>query len=830
MTSATGIPVDVPGGLAQSYVPALPDRDEMCEPDGALRPHWQPFVSMMDDLGWREIHQRWDHARRLIRDNGITHNIYGDPNGVARPWSLDLLPLLLPAEDWQAVGRGLAQRARLLNALTADLYGPATCVSNGLLPPELVYANPRFLRPAHGVLPPQGIWLHVYAADLVRRSANRFQVLSDRAQAPSGAGYCLENRIVLTRALPTVFRRCLVLRLAPFFIALRKTLASLAPAHRENPRVVLLTPGPYNETYFEHAYLARYLGYTLVQGNDLTVRDGSVFLKTLSGLQRVDTILRRVDDDFCDPLELYYNSFLGVPGLMQAIRDKTVAVANAIGSGLAQATAYLPFLPSLCRHFLAEDLQIESVPTWWCGRPDDLPAMPMTSTDPVFCAHLTRDQLSDLADKIRARPADYVGQELLASFTAPVLLDNQPQSRQLLVRAFLTAADGGYEVMPGGLTRVSASPDSMIVSLQKGGGSKDTWILSDAPVSGVALLPSPAQSVELNRGGGDLPSRVADDLFWLGRYIQRAEATVRLARCVFNRLSDPNASENPRAVDRLMRKLFGSSAALAGRQAIARAGQLFASNDPSNLSWAVHRFYSLARVLRDRISLDAWRILSQIEQDISSFDGQIGDDQIDDVLVLLNKLVTGFLAFSGMASDSMTRGQPWRFLDMGLRIERALSATQLIRTTLVDAFGDDEAFVLDALLEIADSAMTYRRRYLTQLQAPAVLDLLVADEGNPRAVAYQIAALVEHLSNLPHDPTHPRRNPDLQSAMQLRTMLRLADLGAICKPAQGRRPALDKTLGEIIFSLMSISEQVTRTYFSHAAAKVHGAGEPEGQE
>ena len=341
-------------GFAQGYLPLPGAADEMLDAGGALRPHWAPFVRMLDELGPAEQRRRWDQARSLIHENGITHNVYGDPHGLDRPWSLDFVPLLIPSQEWDALSAGLIQRARLLDRLLADLYGPAESVSSGLLPAELVFANPGFLRPCHGLKPPAGRWLHLYAADLVRTPGGTFEVLSDRTQAPSGSGYTLENRIVLSRVLPSIFRQCNVRRLAPFFSAMRTSLAALGPAHRESPRVVLLTPGPYNETYFEHVYLARYLGYTLVQGNDLTVRDARVYLKTLSGLHPVDVILRRIDDDFCDPLELYPDSFLGVPGLLEAAREGNVAIANALGSGMLQGPGFLPYLPALCRRLLGE--------------------------------------------------------------------------------------------------------------------------------------------------------------------------------------------------------------------------------------------------------------------------------------------------------------------------------------------------------------------------------------------------------------------------------------------------------------------------------------------
>jgi uncharacterized circularly permuted ATP-grasp superfamily protein/uncharacterized alpha-E superfamily protein len=820
-----------PRGLAGQYTPRFAASDEMTEPDGSVRPHWAPFVSMMDDLGHAEVVSRWEQARRLIRENGITHNIYGTPDGMARPWTLDLIPLLIPSAEWNSVGQGLIQRTRLLNAILADLYGPAGCVTSGLLPPEFLYANPWFLRPLHGIKPPLGQWLHFYAADLVRGPGGDFRVLADRTQNPSGAGYCLENRIVLNRALPTVFRQCNVYRLAPFFIALRKALAALARTNQDDPRIVLLTPGPYNETYFEHAYLARYLGYTLVQGADLTVRDCRVYLKTLSGLHRVDVILRRVDDDFCDPLELHSTSFLGVPGLAQAVREHTVSVANALGSGILQVPALLPFLPALCKHFLGEELKISSIDTWWCGQPGELryvlehldrliikPAFPLGGSDPVFCDELTREQKDDLARRIQARPADFVAQEPVSSSAAPVLINEQLQSRRFVVRAYLTADGDSYSVMPGALTRVPSAPDSRVVSLQKGGGSKDTWILANEPVSEVTLLASADTPVQLSRGGGDLSSRVADDLFWLGRYTQRAEAVVRLARCLFNRLTDPNMFEDSTVLQTLSRQLLGWSPNPGPGRAARIAAELFSPADPAGLRSSIFRVRALADVLRDRISYDAWQSLRDLERELSEFSGDIGD-RITPVLDLLNRLVAGFLSLSGMASDSMTRGQAWLFLDIGARIERGIAVAGLLDGTLV-VQTDDEPLLLDALLETTDSSLTYRRRYLTNVTTPAVVDLLIADETNPRSVAFQAARLDRHLTMLPSDSNRPHQRLDHQLAMKLFAELQVVDLESVCRPTDKKRDHLHVLCGRIVQSIYSISDLVSQTYFDHAPISV----------
>jgi uncharacterized circularly permuted ATP-grasp superfamily protein/uncharacterized alpha-E superfamily protein len=830
-------------GFASGYSATPHAADEMIEPDGSLRAHWRMFVSQLDDLGPEELPRRWDQARRLIRENGITHNVYGDPDGLDRPWNLDMVPLLIPEAEWKQASEALQQRATLLDTLMADLYGPAHAVSEGLLPPELLYCNPNFLRACHGITLPRGQWLHLYAADLIRAPDGQFRVLCDRTQAPSGAGYSLENRIVLSGILPTVFRQSNVQRLAPFFIALRRTLTSLARTNVENPRVVLLTPGPFNETYFEHAYLARYLGYTLVQGNDLTVRDGRVFLKTLGELQRVDVILRRVDDDFCDPLEFYASSYLGVPGLLEAVREGNVAVANALGTGLLQAPSFLPFLPKLCRRFLGEDLMMPSVETWWCGEQNSLryvldnlsrlvikPSFPMMGSDPQFGDQLSRDELDKLAKKIAARPGNFVAQEHVLSRTAPVLLNDKMQTRRFVVRAYLAAADGSYTVMPGGLARVSEAPDSLVVSLQKGGGSKDTWILSEAPVNEATLLTPGTHRVELSRGGGDLPSRVADDLFWLGRYVHRAEGDVRIARCLIGRFTDHGLSDRPAAANILAALLTGPLGRLTDEaEAQALVVRVLTPSPSGGLRSSIDHVEGLIRSLRDRVSTDAWRILQGIERDLSEFDQCSSADQPGQVVQLLNRLAIEFLAFSGVVAESMTRGYAWRFLDMGNRVERTIASARIIRAAL-STVATDENSLLEAILEISDSSLTYRRRYFTHLDAAAVVDLLVADEANPRSVAYQVVAIEQHLCSLPRHSTHPQACPYTQLILQLRTRLRLVDLTEVCKPNdKGSRPGLIALMTEVLETIQQVAELVSQVFFSHAAIarRLSGPGEEE---
>jgi uncharacterized circularly permuted ATP-grasp superfamily protein/uncharacterized alpha-E superfamily protein len=825
--------------------------DEMADPDGRLRDHWQAFAKALEHLGHEEFRHRWQEARDLIRENGVTYNVYGDPRGLDRPWQLDPLPLLIDAKEGNALEAGLVQRSRLLEAILADLYGSQRLLKSGLIPPELMLANPGFLRPCHGLRLPGNRYLHLVAMDLGRGPDGIIRVIGDRTQAPSGAGYALENRIVSSRMLPEVFRDCRVQRLALFFRTLRDTLRSLAPHNRDNPRTVLLTPGPFNETYFEHAYLARYLGYTLVEGGDLTVRDNRVFLKLLDGLQPVDVILRRLDDDFCDPLELRGDSFLGVPGLVQAVRAGNVAVANCLGSGLVQTPALMPYLPELCRHLFGEDLRLQSVTAYWCGDPSALdhvlanlahmvvkPTFAGMRFNPIFGEKLSREQLQNLADKIRANPLAYVGQDHLNLSTTPVLTDEGIQPRHLVVRTYLAATENAFTLMPGGLSRFTASGDTMVVSLQQGGGSKDTWVLTTGPVSTFSLLRPTVGPVELSRGGSDLPSRAADNLFWLGRYVERAESLVRLLRGILVRLTEKSGLADVPELPSLLRaltSLFQSFPGFIGDGAEARLARpeeelyamVFDPDRAGSLAYTLHALYRVAGSVRDRISMDMWRVLSGLDLFEPRKHKDWSDEQtqelktLSDLLDLLNRSVITLAAFGGLAMESMTRGHGWRFLDMGRKVERSLHMIGLIRATLVTVPAN-EGPLLEALLEIADSSMTFRRRYLSSLQTAPVLDLLLADESNPRSLAYQLVCLNDDVRLLPHDVPHAGRSPEQRLALSLLTDMQLADIDRLAAvSSKGTRPRLDELLARLEADLPVLSDKITHHFLSHLQTSRH---------
>ncbi|HUR32505.1 MAG TPA: circularly permuted type 2 ATP-grasp protein [Vicinamibacterales bacterium] len=813
--------------------------DELLDTSGRFRPHWQRLAAGLRRMGYVEFERREEAGQRLIQSNGITYNVYGDPQGKERPWLMDLVPLVIDAAEWARVERAVAQRAALLNAVLGDLYGPQRLLSEGALPPELVFANPSFLRPARGVVPRDGVFLQNYAVDIARAPTGDWWVIADRAQAPSGLGYALENRLVSARTLPTVIDQCRVRSLTRFFDNTFEALLRLAPEGVSEPRVVVLTSGPHNETYFEHSFLSKHWGVPLVGGDDLTVRENRVYLKTLAGLNPVDVIVRRMDDDFCDPLELRGDSLLGVPGLMQAARAGTVFIANSLGSGLVETPSLMAFLPSLCRHLLGETLQLPSVATWWCGqeRPrrrvlDDLERLVIKPTFPRFGQHaefparMSADERRALAERIEANPAQYVAQEQVDLSTTPVHTHRGIEPRHVVLRVPAAWDGSSYAVLPGGLARVSTSGKSLIVSMQLGGGSKDTWVIGGDPETsdGRRHAPRPAPH---DGTLTELSSRVADNLFWLGRYAERLEATARIIRVLLPGLSGEAAQGRGAAVDTTLHFLDGLR--LLPREfqdsPIARQwwrlqgllGQMvFDADHDSGIGWNVRQIRRLSWEVKERLSQDTWRVLQQLERGFASAPPMNPDrrfvvaaNQLDDVVIMLS-------AFAGLLSENPTRGHGWRFLDIGRRVERALQMIELLRVGVATAPFPDDA-CLDVLVQVADSSTTYRSRYLTSIRTRFVLELLLTDEGYPRSVAYQLAALVERLDGLPLPDLEGSPVAERVLAARLRALVRDARIDELKRrDTRGKRLSLEAYLQTLRNGVLDLSEAMSARYLSHS--------------
>ena len=824
-TSSSDSQARQPGSLLSGYTALQGRYDELLAGPHELRLHWDTFMRSLADRAGPEVADTLALMEREIRENGVTYNVYADQQGADRPWQVDPLPLLLSASEWATIEAGIAQRAELLNRVLVDIYGPQELLRSGAIPPSVIFGHSGFLHQVQGIRPPGGKHLFQYAADLARSPDGRWWVVSDRTQAPSGMGYALENRLVVSRVFPQLFGELRVQHLASFFDALRESLLRSAPKADEPPRVVLLTPGPYNETYFEHALLARYLGFALVEGTDLTVRGDCVWMKTVDGLKRVHAILRRQDDDYCDPLELRSDSALGVPGLTDCARRGTVLLANALGSGVLESGALLGYLPKLSESLLGEPLKLPSVATWWLGEPaalrdawarlDKVIIKPLDRSprEPaVFGVDLSTAERARLYERVAAQPQRYVAQEWVQVSQAPVLerAARQPErrvrerlsGRSVGLRVFAVATPEGYRVMPGGLTRVAGDGDSRVIAMQRGGSSKDTWVLSDAPVNAsFSLLSTTVKPEDLVSSQGSLPSRAAENLYWFGRYGERCDATARLLRVAIAQVLDGTAERADGVAPSLL---------LAERLGLVElsedpAGDLLraATHPDKALSKQLRQLARVAFNLRDRMSVDNWRTLNQLHSD-AVFDQNA---TLPVALAWLQRAVTSMMTLSGFVLDGMTRGTGWRFLSIGRRIERLSNACIALRT----ACNEGQAHGLDWLLELCDSTVTYRSRYLVAPEWMPVLDLLVRDDANPRSVAFQVKGLAEYIAKL--EATHGRFGSDVLAPAQ--GLLRALDPIDLHPDST----ALSACLDRLQSAGNAVSDELSLKFFSHAVSR-----------
>ncbi len=742
--------------------------DELCTADGSVRSHWLPVLDLLGSVRAVDIESRLASAQQHIRDEGITYTIYADPQGRDRPWALDELPLVLPEEEWTALSYGLAQRARLLNQIMADVYGPQKLLQEGIIPPEVIYGAGGWLPAAFGTQAPGEIFLHSYAADLLRSPDGRWWVVGDRTQAPSGAGYTLENRLIMTRAFPELLAQMPIASLTGFFTSLRESLAFHAPCGEASPRMVVLTPGPLNETYYEHSLLARYLGFPLVEGGDLVVRDGCVWLKTIAGLQRVHAILRRQDDAYCDPLELRSDSALGIAGLADCARRGTVLMANALGAGVVESVALQGFLPAACRFLLGEELALPSVATWWCGEAaamdyvrshlDDLVIKSVhghSDFSPIFGQDLDATDRTALLSQIESSPDRFVAQEWVRLSQAPVLNRRpgsiQLESRSVGLRAFAVAGVQGYEVMPGGLTRVESHRDARVVSMQRGGASKDTWVLQPGNNEELSFEPKADTPYPAIHTG--IPSRLAENLFWMGRYTERAEGMTRLLRQTLSERLHHARRHNITALHELTWR-YGLIALPEGETRVTRVPveQLIqCATHPHYRQGLAETLGQLGRVafsLRDRLSHDHWRALNRLVNDQALAENMT----LGPTLVWLDRAVSSLATLSGFALDAMNRDAGWRFLSLGRRMERLVLLTSALEVTVtqlqsVSTAGETQQ-PLEWLLDLTDSSGSFRSQTTGIASWPAVRDIVLLDSTSPRSLRFQIDGVRQALERL----------------------------------------------------------------------------------
>lgn len=816
---------------AEAAATAKPD------PGPPARP-WVRFFENLGRDGFSDLNRRTINLQRQLRDNGVTYNVYADADGPQRPWSLDLFPLIITPDSWRRIESGVLQRARLLDRVMADVYGPQQLLALNLLPPALVQGHPGYLRPLHGVRPAGGTHLHIAAFDLARDPSGAWWVVSQRTQAPSGLGYLLENRLVISRLFPEAFRDLHVQRLAATYRALLEGLRAMCPAESE-PRIVLLTPGPYNETYFEHAYLARYLGLTLVEGSDLAVRDQRLFLKTMHGLEPVHGILKRLDDEFLDPLELRSNSHLGVPGLLQAIRAGNVLVANAPGSGFLESTALLGFLPALARHLLGEELQLPSLASWWCGERAAVEAvLPQLArgvfkptyggagAGAVLGKSLSRRELDEWAGRIVREAGEHTVQAWLPLSQVPTWKQSA-QGRRIVPRSLMlrvfAVSDGpqSWRVLPGGLTRI-AGAELEIASMQRGGSSADTWVLTDGEVDATSLLHHDQPAVEIGHRSRSVTSRAAENLFWLGRYTERTENTARLARLALESLNGEDQGSQP-LLAWLSEVAVASALVLPAVPPATQSRRVFErsliaglaeTHDANSVGYNLHALGKAAAALRERLSQEQWNVIVRAEQ--AFFQGcrallKAGDYSSVEALRVLEALSEATAAMTGAQTDRMTRDDGWRLLSSGRHIERlGFLAAALASTFETGAVLDEGGF--EALVSLFDSTITFHATYQQRHDIAALLDLLVLDRDNPRSLGWVAQTLRGRLAKL--SGSAPGEMPDIARSVPDPQKWKLETLCE--RDAQGRYTELLELLRQCIAAAYRLSDDLGALYFTHS--------------
>lgn len=773
--------------------------DELVGADGRIRPVWTDLIQSLADLTPEERAARMARGDQYLRDAGVFYRRYGPDHANERDWPLSHLPLLVDEDEWNTISIGLVQRAELLERIVSDLYGSNRLVTEGHLPAPLVAKNREWLRPLVGVRPASGRFLHFVAFDIGRGPGGNWWVLGDRTQAPSGAGFALETRIATSRIHADVYGRSYVERLAGFFREFRDTLLGLRA--NDASRVGILTPGPMNDTYFEHAYIARYLGFTLLEGEDLTVRDGQLMVRTVSGPAPISVLWRRLDAQWADPLELNETSRLGTPGLLGAVRDGSVTVVNALGSGILETRAFLAFIPRICEALTGEPLKIPNIATWWCGQPNERDHVKantsrMTVGD-AFATSLSfeRDEVSavggvftgetqeNLPAWIDKGAGNLVGQEAVTLSTAPALVDGVLAPRPMSLRVFLARTANGWRVMPGGFARIGRSGGSPQLALQRGGSVADVWVVRDKPVQMDTMLARTAEPFLRNQPGA-LTSRAADNLYWMGRYVERAETLIRLTRAWHLRLAETAYPDTP-----LLKDLTDYLASL---------GIETEAGFPERISSALASASESAGHVRDRFSVDGWLALTDLVKTARKAPANTwpGDEMARVMGVLLRKLS----GFSGLVHENMYHFTGWRFLSIGRALERALATAYLLAR-----YADPDApeGSLDLAVEVCDSAMSHRRRYAVATSRETIIDLLALDPLNPRSVVHQLDSMHDHFGYLPGADLH-RPATALQRAL-LGTHATLATHSATTLDSQALR--------DVAAQIATLSGELDSTYF-----------------
>ncbi|SBS28915.1 hypothetical protein MSP8887_00997 [Marinomonas spartinae] len=813
--------------------------DEAFKEDRQPRPHWQDVLASVEKLGPEGRIASERRVQRILREDGATYNLSSDPLSPS-VWELDLIPNIITSTDWSVIETGLKQRSALFDLIYKDLYGPQELLKSGTIPAEIIFGHPDFLRQCHNLTTPGQHDLLMHAVDLVRDKNGLFQVIGDRTQVPNGAGYALENRAVISRVFPILFRNNQVQRISSFFHAFKGMLSKLTSGWTDTPRIVVLTPGAYSSSYFEQAYQANYMGFPLVQGSDLTVRNGAVWMKSLNGLARVDVILRRVEDARCDQAELRADSMLGVPGLLEVARAGNVVIANPLGSGLLESPVLLKYLPAISQFLTGQQLALPSVPTWWAGDPMDLeyitnhinqliikPIARRADKKSIYGHTLDEKQCQETIEKIKKAPHLYVAQSYIPGAMSPIFDNGQLQAAPTMLRGFTMSDQDGYSVMPGGLSRVSQCDDDMIVSNLSKSKSKDTWVLSTQPLSNKVASNDQAilhdEAVQTN-----LPSRVVENLFWMGRYAERAEISMRLLRTLFKQMNgiDPLPIESRRLLLEMASRQTGCLPGFtkADDEMITNPDKelisiIIDNKRPGSVKANLHAMLNCGEQVKEMLSADTRIIINELRDHIHELDRAYTNGLPSAPEESLDSLVTSLLALSGLNHESMLRGLDWTFQEIGRRTERAIQTATLLRAALTKSLPEPEQQqILESVLLSVEALISFRRRYRNRSRVAYGLDLLMIDGTNPRSLIYQVDQLRKYIQELPrNDVPAAGLSPENRLVIKSLTDIQLADLEVIAAVDRttNTRTELESLMTQLLEQLEQFTVLISDKYFDH---------------
>ena len=832
--------------LFQNYFSDFKNYDEVLKQNMTINPNWEKLLSNLTQMGTDALISKQTEMDWLMDENGVTYNVYNDPKGMHRSWELNIVPFLIHQKEWETIEKGIKQRSELLNLILKDIYGKRELIKNGIIPPEVIYAHRGFLRQCDQIQYKTTKNLLIHSADVARGPDGRMWVVNDRTQAPSGMGYALENRYSTSRILPDIFKDIHVKQPSSFFADFNQMLIDAAPQNNENPNIVILTPGPLNETYFEHAYLSSFLGYPLVTGNDLVARGGKIWMKSLKELKQVDVILRRVDDVFMDPLELREDSYLGVAGLLDVVRQGQVTIINPIGSGVLENSGLIPFMNAICKYFFKEELILPQIASWWCGQEKERNYVLNNLTNLVvkridrsnresiyFCEFLKANQLENLKKEILSNPYSFVAQEKISFSTAPDFVKDKLEPRKVMCRLFSIAKNDVYSVMPGGLVRVAPERENLFVSNQRGGVSKDFWIVADEPQTNIQNY-SWDNTCRISVSGiNDLPSNTAENLYWSGRYLGRALVTARFLRTVLNKMSNEQYNKNKTQSESLL-ALFqsvtnitstfpgfiGEEGEEALKDPLKEIVSLMIDKDvmgsfAQTLSSFNNSYYSL----RNLWSKDMWRVFDGIQKIWTRFEKEDDKTTTPALIKVLDRIITRLIAFMGLIEESILVEQGLLLYFIGLQTEQATMNIAKCRSLLVVNYKQQPQYeILEAILTSHESLNIYRYSYRSYLSIENVINLILLDKEYPKSLAYQLRRIQKDIDRLPHSEVTGKAT-DCQkyiseanfkiSSLNIEALLELDVEGVI-------RQNLDDALSELSDLLHETSLAVSDTYFNHA--------------